>query len=118
VPCIVCAEEEVVTKDDLDLVSTQDLVDALARRADAIVIHIGYELDDNRTSSQPMFAGNIHTCYGLAYDLVTEVEYALMAQREESRVKHDDEEKKEEPEDDEDDDGEGWKKGLGEPACD
>lgn len=95
------------SKEQLDLVTTQDLVEALARRATAIVMHLGYELDKNRTSSHPLFTGNIHTCLGLAHDLVTEIELALQEQREEQLIAHDDSE--EEEEEDEDDDEE-WKK--------
>lgn len=99
-----------MSDDELDLVPVSKLIEAIARRCDAVVMHLGWSLDANRSSSQPLWSGDIHKCYGLSMDLTAEIELELAEQRESPTCKHDDMDLDAGSEEDDDEEGDEWKK--------
>jgi len=75
-----------MTDDELDLVSTEDLAKALARRSEAIVLHLTLNHDAESDASWPFIYGNVFTCYGLSMQLARYCE----AQLDEPGESHDD----------------------------
>ena len=66
--------------DDLSLVPIQDLVKALADRCDSLVIAWNYRGDDGEPDtikSLSRYGGCLHTCLGLAHDMVRTVEHEI-----------------------------------------
>jgi hypothetical protein len=60
----------------LELISTSDLVDELARRHDAVVMGL-YQLTSEKTDDQQLFAlGSAIACKALVFDLSTYLSHA------------------------------------------